>query len=587
MKKNTKKTLRILAGQVKNHKILTIFLLLSLTIAVLLTLVLPFFYKEFVNALTSGESQDLIFEKLIRIIIYILILDIIYESFWRITGFLNNRFQPVIIRDLYNECTSYLHRHSYNFFNNNFGGALVKRVNRMVNAFEGLADRLTWDAIPLVIRIIVITAVLTYLHPYMGISIVIWTIFYVLFSYLLAQYKLKYDLAKAEADTKITACLSDSITNNANIKLFSGHEFEAERFEKVNNDWYHKAKKQWDLGTWIEVMQSIMMTILEITIFYIMANLWRRGVLSVGDFVLIQAYLLEVFMNLWGFGRVIRDVQERIADAEEMTIILTTPHQVRDKREASDLVVKNGQIEFKNVTFSYGNSTDVIKNLSLKIKPSEKIALIGPSGGGKTTITKLLLRLFDIDKGKILIDGHDISKVTQDSLRREVSLVPQDPILFHRSLMDNIRYGRRSASNEEVIAAAKMANAHKFIMSFPRKYNTFVGERGVKLSGGERQRIAIARAILANTKILILDEATSQLDSESEKLIQDALKNLMKHKTTLIIAHRLSTVMSTDRVFVIKSGKILEEGSHASLVNENGSLYKKLWDLQVGGYFEE
>ena len=214
------------------------------------------------------------------------------------------------------------------------------------------------------------------------------------------------------------------------------------------------------------------------------------------------------------------------------------------------------------------------------------MALIGPSGGGKSTITKLLLRLFDVQRGQILIDGQNIKSVTQDSLRRNVSLVPQDPILFHRTLAENIRYGARNASMQEVIAAAKMAHCHEFISKFPKAYKTFVGERGVKLSGGQRQRIAIARAILANPQILILDEATSSLDSESESIIQDALDRLAKNKTTLIIAHRLSTIMKADRIFVLKDGEIVEEGHHSDLINKKSGLYKRLWDLQVGGYID-
>ncbi|OGJ43526.1 hypothetical protein A3J23_04225 [Candidatus Peregrinibacteria bacterium RIFCSPLOWO2_02_FULL_48_14] len=259
-------------------------------------------------------------------------------------------------------------------------------------------------------------------------------------------------------------------------------------------------------------------------------------------------------------------------------------------------------MEFEKVSFSYMESlhngfsvarprrvteedeSSVLRHFSFHVKPGERVAFIGPSGGGKTTIVKLLLRLFDVDKGRILIDGQDISKVTQDSLRVQIALVPQDPVLFHRSLMENIRYGRLDASNEEVVAAAKLAHADEFIRRFPKGYETHVGERGVKLSGGERQRVAIARALLANTRILILDEATSSLDSESEKLIKDALKVLMRGKTVFVIAHRLSTIIDMDRILVLEKGRIVEEGSHADLVGKEGGLYKKLWDLQVGGY---
>jgi ATP-binding cassette subfamily B protein len=270
-------------------------------------------------------------------------------------------------------------------------------------------------------------------------------------------------------------------------------------------------------------------------------------------------------------------------------VILDEEHEVKDSLGAKNLKINAGKVEFDKVSFSYNKAKEesVIKNLSFKVKPGEKVALIGPSGGGKSTLTKLILRLFDIKKGSILIDGQDISKVTQDSLRRQIALVPQDPILFHRTLRENIRYANQHVSDEELIAASKMAHCHEFIKKLPHGYDTHVGERGIKLSGGQRQRVAIARAILSQAKILILDEATSSLDSESEKLIQDALKNLIKNKTTFIIAHRLSTIMNVDRIFVLENGRIIEEGTHADLVSKESGLYKKLWNLQVGGYLED
>jgi ATP-binding cassette subfamily B protein len=279
-----------------------------------------------------------------------------------------------------------------------------------------------------------------------------------------------------------------------------------------------------------------------------------------------------------------RDLYRDLADAEEMVEILNTKYEIEDPENAKNISVVRGKIEFQKVKFSYDKSKKVIKNLNLYIKPGEKVALVGPSGGGKSTVAKLILRFFDIQRGKILVDGQNIKTVTQNSLRSQISLVPQDPILFHRTLKENIRYGCRNATDEQVIAASKLAHCHEFIQKFPEKYETYVGERGVKLSGGERQRVAIARAILANNPITILDEATSSLDSYSESKIQEALKNLMKYKTTLIIAHRLSTIMSADRILVFKDGEIVESGTHNALIKKEKGLYKKLWHLQSGGY---
>ena len=268
-----------------------------------------------------------------------------------------------------------------------------------------------------------------------------------------------------------------------------------------------------------------------------------------------------------------------------MTEILETPHEIQDARAAIPLQVSSGAIEFKEVIFSYNQTRRVINNFSLMVRPKEKVALVGPSGAGKTTLINLLLRSYDLEKGKILIDGQKISRVTLDSLHENIALVPQDPILFHRTLMENILYGQPKAGKKEVLAAAKKANAHEFIVSFPEGYKTYVGERGVKLSGGERQRAAIARAILKNAPILVMDEATSSLDSESEKLIQDALAVLMKDKTVLVIAHRLSTIMKMDRIVVLDQGRIVEEGSHADLLKRKNGLYKRLWERQIGGFY--
>jgi len=279
----------------------------------------------------------------------------------------------------------------------------------------------------------------------------------------------------------------------------------------------------------------------------------------------------------------IKDLYESFADAEEMVEILNTPHDIKDAPGAAALRVTNGQIQFRDVSFSFHETREVLHKINLTVNSHEKIALIGPSGAGKSTIVKLLFRLYDVSDGSVLIDGRPINRVTQESLHANLSLVPQDPILFHRSLMENIRYGRRNATNKEVVEAARLAHCVDFIEELPNKYETFVGERGIKLSGGERQRVAIARAILKNAPILVLDEATSSLDSRSEMLIQDALKKLMKGKTVIVIAHRLSTIRQMDRIVVFEKGRIIDTGTHEELLAKGG-LYNQLWNLQAGGF---
>lgn len=579
MRKNTKLTIQFYLKHLARNKFYSLLPFLAVFVAIIAEMIAPFFYKEFVDNLTAGTTENLF-----SVLIFIMVTYLVGWVAWRFAGYGASYIEPKIMSEIYDECFEYTHKHSYDFFNNNFSGALVKKINRVAAAFEDIIDNFTFAFLPLTIRIVFAVSVMFSLSIWLGVVSLIWVLIFLTFNYYFSVYKLKkFDLQKAEADTKITAGLSDTIINSINIKLFASQNHELQEFKKLTNDWRQKTKTSWFVNNHVDSFQHFLMLILEFGIFIIAISMWQRNLLTVGDFVLIQSYIFSLFMHIWDFGRTLRKTYERFADAEEMVVVLNTPIDVKDKKDAGKIEVNFGKVEFKNVSFSY-SSDDVIKNLSFRIKPSEKIALIGSSGGGKSTIVKLILRLFDIDKGAILIDGQDISEVTQDSLREQVALVPQDPILFHRTLMENIRYGRRDASDKEVFAAAKLAHCHEFISSFKHGYQTFVGERGVKLSGGERQRVAIARAILSNAKILILDEATSSLDSESERLIQDALKNLMKNKTTLVIAHRLSTIVQMDRILVLKEGKIVEEGDHASLVAQEEGLYRKLWELQSKGY---
>jgi ATP-binding cassette, subfamily B, bacterial len=585
MKKTTQQTLSFYWKHLKPVKLLATLNILGIIVGVIMAMTFPVLYKLIIDEMTMTENLQDSVSNLMWILGAILIVDAVATLAWRVSGYSASTLQPRVMANVADECFEVLHKHSFRFFNNNFTGSLVKKINRMSRAFEGIADQITFEFIPVLVRTSIAISVLFYLDVLLGSILLVWAIFFIIVNYIFSLYKLKhFDLPKVKADSAVTAQLADSITNHSNTKLFSNQEPEVKRFKLVTRDWYKKTKKSWFFSQHAELVQSILMIAVNITIFYFAIQLWADGKLTVGDFALIQYYLMELFRQLWDFGRNIRRFYEHLADAEEMTEILNLPVEVTDIKDANELIVNHGQIEFKNIGFSYEDDNQIMKKLSLKVKPSEKVALIGPSGGGKTTLTKLLLRLFDIQKGQVLIDGQDISQVTQESLRRNIALVPQDPVLFHRTLLENIRYGNMEASDEAVIAAAKMANCDDFIQTFPKGYKTYVGERGVKLSGGERQRIAIARAMLSNAKILILDEATSNLDSESEQLIQDALAKLTHNKTTLVIAHRLSTIVHMDRIIVLEKGKIREEGSHQTLIRTEGSLYKQLWSLQVEGY---
>ncbi|OIO19324.1 MAG: hypothetical protein AUJ37_03090 [Candidatus Magasanikbacteria bacterium CG1_02_41_34] len=548
----------------------------------------PLLYRDFFNVLqVTGTPNADVAHQLIQILIKILGVFGLSWVIWRTLLFTNNYFQPRVMRDLSNTCFAYIHKHAPSFFHNNFVGSLVKRVNKFSRSFEGIADLLTFNFIRIFVDITVVMTVLSMNNIVFGVALGVWVAIFLIMNYFWSMYKLKYDVMRSGQESKVVAVLADTITNHENVKFLNGYAREKTYFGVVTERLRYLNTLTWNLGQIFETVQVLLMFLLEFVMMYLAVGFWQKGQLTIGDFVLIQAYVITTFDKLWDVGRYIKNYYEHIADAEEMTSIFETPHEIQDIPTATPLVVSKGEIVFDNVSFYYNKTRSIMKKFCLTISSGQRIALVGHSGAGKSTIVKLLLRTHDVTRGNLTIDGQNISDVTLESLWQHVSYVPQDPILFHRSIIDNIRYGRPEATDEEVHDAARLAHAHQFIESFPEKYDTFVGERGVKLSGGERQRVAIARAILKNAPILILDEATSSLDSESEKLIQDALHNLMKGKTVIVIAHRLSTIMSMDRILVIEDGEIVEDGTHKQLLRKSKGFYRRLWDLQAGTFIGE
>ncbi len=585
MKEITKQTYKIFWQHANRYRLLFWIIILSIALASLIPIIVPFYYKKFVDLVVTSAVDNKV-GQLRNIILFILLLNGIEWLFYRIASYVNNYFQPKVIADLYNTIFDYLHNHSFGFFINRFVGALVRKTGRLTRSFEDISDSLYWNLMPTAIRVLSVLIVLFFLYPILGFILLSWTVLYLFINYLLTLRKLELDEETAAMDSQVTGYFADTITNNANIKAFVGLKHEQAGFGDLTLSQFKLTRKSWNFDSNIESIQGAFMALLEFVIFYVAISLWQSGILTVGGFVLIQSYIIQVFMRLWDFGRVIRRIYRHLADAEEMVEILQTPHQIKDVPIAKELVVSRGKVEFKNVSFAYNEELGVINNFNLRVAPGEKVGLVGPSGAGKSTLTSLIFRFYDVSGGGICIDGQNISQVTQESLRRNVSLVPQDPVLFHRTLLENIRYGCREASDEEVIMAAKLAHCDEFIKRLPQGYQTFVGERGIKLSGGERQRVIIARAILKNAPILVLDEATSSLDSHAESTIQDALVNLMKGKTTIVIAHRLSTIMKMDRIIVLRRGEIEEIGSHSELLKKSGGLYKTLWQLQAGGFIK-
>jgi ATP-binding cassette subfamily B protein len=583
----TKQILRVMWKHISRYSIAFFAILLGIATAKVIDVIVPIYFKRFFDLL-SGEVEytGTLQEELVHVIFMVAVLHGIAWVMWRISLFINAWFQTRVMANIVQEGHEYLLQHSYRFFGNAFTGSLVRKVNRLARSFEKLADELQFKFLTVAVIGIGNLIVLWSRSALLGITLLIWLIIYLVINVWFSSWKTKYDYKSSQADSKATGVLADGITNAITIKLFTGLSHEKGLYKEVTEKQRKLRRFSWNLGEIMDAIQGMMMIIIEFVIMYFAIDLYQNGQLTIGDFALIQGYLISFFMVLWDIGRAVRYVFEALANADEMVEILNTPHEVQDVRNAKELQVDKGRITFENVFFSYSKTRRILKGMDLEIKPSEKIALVGPSGAGKSTITKLLFRFYDVERGKIRIDDQRINKVTQESLRENLALVPQEPILFHRTIMDNIRYGRRDATDEEVIEAAKKAHAHEFIENLPEGYDTFVGERGVKLSGGERQRVAIARAILKDAPILVLDEATSSLDSESEALIQDALETLMKDKTTIVIAHRLSTIMKMDRIIVVEDGKVSMTGTHKQLLARKDNIYKKLWEIQAGGFQE-
>lgn len=557
--------------------------LLTRLCATISVLVPPIFYKEIIDILSSstGITNELSLNAIgvLMIILWIKIASfVVYRlyDFWAIALEMN------IQEWINNFFLQKLQYHSYKFFSENMSWSLISKFRKGVSAFEKLSDIFSWQILPFITNVTIILIIIGVQNIWISIWIFIVILIFTRLQYVLYKYIHPYQEKANALDSEQGGLLSDLIINNHTIKLFASEKKEERKYAKLNYDTAHARKIQYHKSIWIWGSSAAIWIILEIGIMYLAIRMWWNGTISLGMIVLLQTYILRLIDFLWGIGQTLRHTFIAISEASEILQIIDTPHEIQDK-SSKKLKLQHGAISFNNVNFSYGEN-QIFHDLNFHIKPGERVALVGESGSGKTTITKLLFRLYDIQKGEILIDDQNIAEVTQESLRSSMSMIPQDPILFHRSIRENIAYGKPNASDEEIIAAAKMARCHEFISHLKDGYETLVGERGIKLSWGERQRVAIARAILENKQIIVMDEATSALDSESEFLIQEAIEELMQNKTLLIIAHRLSTIMKMDKIIVMDQGKIAEKGSHKELLAKDNGIYKKLRNIQSGGF---
>jgi ATP-binding cassette subfamily B protein len=474
-------------------------------------------------------------------------------------------------------------RFSSDWHADNFAGATVRRVSRAMNAYDQISDTMVWYMLPAAFVLTGVTVLTAVQWPVIGLFTGAAIVAFLLSAYLMGRFYIADALRRyIKADTDIGASLADAVSSNATVKSFGAEAREQKRFNAVVGVWRVEANRTWRRWTDSWVLQNMLLFILQAGLLGLVLLEWSKGRATPGDAVFAITSFMLVSGYLRTLGENVQNLQKGIADIEDVVAHSLEKADVVDRTDARGFTPGPGQIVFDAVSFGYKNAADALySDFSLEIAAGETVALVGPTGSGKSTFVKLVQRLYDVDAGAIRVDGQDVRAVTQASLRHSIALVPQDPALFHRSLRENITYARPDASLEEIIDAAKRARAHDFIEKLPAGYDTEVGERGVKLSGGERQRVALARAFLANAPILILDEATSSLDVETEREVQAAMAELKHGRTTIVIAHRLSTIREADRILVFNQGRIVEQGKHADLISARG-LYARLNAMSRG-----
>ena len=509
---------------------------------------------------------------------------IICDNFtWRGITYIKYRYAPFVLNKVDNFLLDYTLQHSYQFFQDRMAGTLSKQIFHLVDGIEKIISSSACDILR-ASSLLFMAFIFAYQVNTIFFGILaVWSICFLATSLLMSK-KLAY-LSKNQAakESILGGQIIDSLTHSFSVSIFARRAHEITRRSGSLSDYRDAYQKKEIYSLIMHSIQGGLIAVMMAFSTFFLVRLYGKGLVTIGDFALILALSMETGHIMWFTMGRIDEVNTIIGRCNQSLISLMEPVEIQDKPNAATLVCTQSKIIFDRVKFHYKGATALFQNKSIEIAAGQKVGLVGYSGGGKSTFVNLILRLYDVTDGAILIDGQDISDVTQDSLHENIAMIPQDPSLFHRSLMENIRYGRIDSTDEEVIEAAIKAHAHEFIEKLAQGYDSLVGERGVKLSGGQRQRIAIARAILKNAPILILDEATSQLDSVTENLIQESLWQLMQNKTTIVIAHRLSTLLHMDRILVFDKGKIVEDGTHSALLAKGG-LYKTLWDAQVGGF---
>ncbi len=546
----------------------------------------PLVFKQLIDLFSSPiTDRSVLSDQIFEVFLIIALLNVFIFCIARYVKFAYFKFSARVVKNLRDFSFQRISANSYTFFSNVFAGSLVTKARKFAVGFDTAFEVFIFSFLQSFVILVGALVVLAFQAPSIAMIFGIWALVNFGIMSLILKMKMRFDILDAEQDSKISGRLSDVFGNILAVKFFSASKKEIQIFKEYTQESERRSNKSFFIGGMIDLIQHLLIIIIIIVVNYNMIVLWLQNSISIGTIILIETYIGVISIELWKLSDRMVRFMKSLTDMKEMVDIFEIAPDIQDPKTPEKLSMNQGNIEFHNVFFRYQMGDGILSDFNLRVNAGERVGIVGHSGAGKSTLTKLILRFNDVTSGAITIDGQDIRNVTQDDLHSVISYVPQEPILFHRPIKENISYGKADATQDEIIEVAKKAHAHEFISKLPKGYDTLVGERGVKLSGGERQRVAIARAMLKDVPILVLDEATSSLDSVSEHYIQDAFNELMEGKTTIVIAHRLSTIQKMDRIIVLDAGKIVEEGTHTELLAKGG-MYKELWDHQTGGFLE-
>lgn len=593
MQKNTQvlipsKPFNFIRFSSRPYKLWLILAFISVILAAGVSTYSSFIFRKIIDSATIASAEGLknVSPVMLWVVIFV-IADLIRAGLYRLSGITGARWITGIEAYGYKKLFEYMTKHSQSFFDNRFAGAIVNNIFNATRSSSEMVESILWNYLTTFIRFVVSIFLIYTTNIWVAVIFMLWFFILIPINYYLAKNRKDISEKEASLSSELRGKSVDATSNIGAIHQYARTNWETERLNEIIDKHQKVAIKSWYMGEAAISINNFLIACFVLTTLIFTFTLWKDGAVTIGTFVMIITLVSGITDDLTFIGASMNRFGKNYGEVNKGLSEIVIPHEILDVKNAKDIPLNSGEVSFENVGFWYSEQKNIIKDLNLNVKSGERIGIVGQSGAGKTTLIKLLLRQHEVKAGKIKINGEDINEVSLDSIRKVIGIVPQEPLLFHRTIRENIAYGKENATQEEIERTAKLAQAHDFIESLPEKYDTIVGDRGVKLSAGQRQRIAIARAILKDAPILILDEATSALDSESEVLIQKALEELMKGKTVFAVAHRLSTLSEMTKIIVMSNGKITEEGDHTSLLKNKDGLYKKLWDHQSGGFIVE